>query len=221
MKKTFLAIAWAVGVAGAFSAQADNVSIVSPGSTWEYTFTDPGASAWNTGATPSGWLSGPAPFGNNTGGYWTDPAGNFDYATYWPADTNSDNDLWVRTTFDLYQTEWDLNSITWGLGVDNGYTLYLNGTLISSASAGGYTSQWEYTGSFTTPTLVQGVNVLAIALQDMGGLTAFDMEVRGNFDTSGGATPNPSGIVPLPGAAAMGFLGMGCLGLVRRRKQTA
>jgi hypothetical protein len=171
-----LALAVSIGFAvAAFAAPASAAPILATGSTWEYTFADPtGDASWNT--TTGGWDTGPAPFGNNTGGYPSDPAGDFDYATLWPADGSDGNDLWVRTTFDT--TGFDLDSISWNLGVDNGYALYLNGDLIASANGEGYTYQWEYSGDFGT-SLVAGTNVLAVALEDHGGLTAFDMEVVG------------------------------------------
>ena len=104
------------------------ITLRPPGHTWEYTFTDPtGNPAWNT-TTGVGdtWSSGPAPFGNNKGGYPSaDPLGQFDYATYWEADGSDGYDLWVRTSIDL--TGVDLSSVLWDLGVDNGFNLYSNG----------------------------------------------------------------------------------------------
>ena len=41
-----------------------------------------------------------------------------------------------------------------------------------------YTFRWEYSGDFGAA-LVPGVNVIAVALEDHGGATAFDMEITG------------------------------------------
>lgn len=150
---------------------AATVTLLPPGHTWEYTFTDPtGDPLWNT--TTGSWSNGPAPFGNNG------PGTEFDPGTFWPADggTPDGDDLWVRTAIDL--TGIDLSTVLWGLGVDNGFKLYANGTLVASGYAEGYTFRWEYSGGFGSA-LVPGVNVIAVALEDRGGATAFDMEITG------------------------------------------
>jgi hypothetical protein len=168
-------------------------TILSAGSAdWEYTFVDPTADlTWNT--TTGGWATGAAPFGTET-------TGDFAYATLWPADATAtlNDDLWVRRTVDF--TGYDLNTIQWNLGVDNGYKLYLNGVLVSDDNAEGYTVKWEYTGMF--PGALPGMNILALALEDHGGLTAFDMEINGQ------AVPDTGNTMPLL-LAGLGVLGIG------------
>jgi hypothetical protein len=165
------------------SIQAINSSyaatpILTTGSTWEYTFADPtGDPTWNTSTSNSLFPSlGLAPFGNNIGGGW-DP--DFDYKTLWPADGTDGDDLWVRSALDLSCV--DLSTLTWNLGVDNGYKLYLNGNPVAAANGEGYTFKWEYSGDFSSVTVNQGMNVIAVALEDHGGLTTFDMEVLGDL----------------------------------------
>ena len=172
---------------------ADAGTILATGSTWEYTFSDPTADAtWNT-TGGAGWLTGTAPFGNNC------CAGDgFDFATLWPADGSDGDDLWVRKTVDF--TGFDLSSISWNLGVDNGFKLYLNGALISSANEEGYTFKWEYSGAF--PAVLSGTNIVAVALEDHGGLTAFDMQVTGN------AVPDVASTLTLL-LTGLGVLGVG------------
>lgn len=109
------------------------------------------------------------------------------------------DDLWVRRTIDL--TGVDLSQVSWGLGVDNGFKLYANGTLIDAQNAGGGTHRWEYTGGFGGA-LVSGVNVIAVALEDHGGATAFDMEINASpFDIDVNASGNCAGSVTVNNVA--------------------
>ncbi len=92
------------------------------------------------------------------------------------------DDLWVRTEVDLSTI--DLSTVEWNLGVDNGFKLYVNGTLIASDNQGGGTFRWEYPNTLVNgdmgPALVHGTNVIAVALQDQGGATGFDMQITGD-----------------------------------------
>lgn len=165
---------------------------------WEYTFVDPTADpTWNT-TTGSGWLVGAAPFGNTA-----DPDFGFTSGgTFWAADGSDGDDLWVKKAVDF--TGFDLSSIVWNLGVDNGFKLYLNGALISSANAEGFTFKWEYSGTF--PAALPGMNILAVALEDHGGATGFDMEIIGDA-----AVPDLGSTLPLL------LTGLGVLGIARSR----
>ena len=176
---------------------ADALTILAPASGgWEYTFTDPTADPlWNTTTgTGVGWATGTAPFGNHCCNF-----DGFDFATLWPADASDGDDLWVRRSVDF--TGYSLSSIGWDLGVDNGYKLYLNGGLIASANAEGYTFKWEYTGTF--PSALPGMNVLAVALEDHGGLTAFDMQITGTA-----TVPDLGSTLPLL-LTGLGVIGLG------------
>jgi hypothetical protein len=178
-------------------------TILHPGSNWEYTSIDPTSTAnWKTtiNTTTGGWETGLAPFGNNSVGYASDPLGYFNKETDWAVNSK----LWVRTSVDL--TGYDLSSIRWDLGVDNGFKLYLNGNPIANGYAEGYTYRWEYSGDFNSA--ISGNNVIALELVDRGGLTAFDMQVTGN--------PNP---VPEPTSLLLLGSGLGAIGLAAWRKR--
>lgn len=199
--RLLLGVADAGGFSGPAAAYADNTGSLSlgvsvefeaedlgedlllpPGSTWEYTFSDPTSDPdWNKVLGQPGWSMGAAPFGSQPAGSRTDP--QFHYNTYWPADSEADDDLWVKVALDLSDPgegeAYDLARIVWALGVDNGFKLYVNGRAVSSGDSDGYTKRWEYQDRFEASALVPGTNVVALALKDYGGLTAFDMQVSG------------------------------------------
>ncbi|MBL9138237.1 MAG: hypothetical protein JNK85_20380 [Verrucomicrobiales bacterium] len=192
----------------AVAAMAPNVQadiLLSPGATWEFTTTDPtGDATWNT--TTGSWATGPAPFGNVFSGDF-----GYEFGTLWEADGDRDDDLWVRTSLDLSSV--DLTSLSFDLGVDNGYKLYANGTLIASDNAEGYTSRWEYSGAIPPGSLLPGINVFAVALEDHGGLTAFDMQIRGEHIP---AVPEASNVL-----AGSALVGLACSFAIRRRRAAA
>ena len=167
-------------VAPAGIARAESIVVLPAGSVWNYTFTDPTADAgWNTTTGVGGiWKSGAAPFGNcpvaDCGGFPTD----FDAHTFWPADdfgSQIDDDLWVRTAITIPSAQ-VASKLRWNLGVDNGFKLFLNGVQIAADNAEGFTYRWEYSGTIPAG-MPPGPQVVALALEDHGGLTAFDMEI--------------------------------------------
>jgi hypothetical protein len=198
MKTVLLAVVVGSIVAPASAARADPITVLPAGAVWNYTFTDPTSDpTWNTTTGVGGiWASGSAPFGNcpvaGCSGFTTD----FDANTFWPADNSGslDDNLWVRTAVNL---PGQLKSLDFNLGADNGYKLYVNGTLVSADNAEGYTFRWEYSGGIPLNLVGPGANVIAVALEDHGGLTAFDMELLGT------PTPEPTTAV----LCAIGLLG--------------
>lgn len=182
--------------------------LLSPGSSWEYTFSDPsGNPDWQTfgGVDTVTWFTGQAPFGNFFGD------ADFSPNTYWPESTTRGDDLWVRTHLDL--TGLNLDAIIWELGVDNGFTLYFNGALQGAANAEGFASRWEYNGDLFGAT--PGLNAIALALEDHGGLTAFDMQVTG-VEFCHPMTP-----VPEPSTYGLGAAAVLAVGVWLRRRKAA
>jgi hypothetical protein len=204
MKLRLLAATLAVA-AGASQA----ATVITPGDTWQYSFSVP-AAGWQVGTDAGAWNSGLAPFsncgpigGNNCAG--NDPVGHFNAGTQWLADGSDGDDLWVRKQVDL--TGFDLSSFSWDLGVDNGFALYINGTLVASDNAEGFTTRWEYGGAVSSALLNAGTNWIAVALEDHGGLTAFDMQLTGNVVA-----------VPEPETYALMLAGLGIVGFMARRR---
>ena len=189
---------------------------------WQYTFCDPTSDLqWAISTSgfhpnvrcsetePGVWSTGPAPFGNtNDGGGTFD----FDWRTKWDIEVadvaNPSDDLWVRRTIDV--TGYDLNTISWAIGVDNGFKLYLNNTQIAADNREGFAFQWEHTGLFTADQFMPGINYIALALEDHGGLTAFDMQIEGIQSRELAAVPEPETIA---------LLGLGTLALLATRKR--
>ncbi len=211
MKRSIVVAGFLVAALAAASPAVAGL-ILAPGSSWEYTLDSTlGASGnpdWNTETNASNgvetdWGVANSPFGNcpaapGCGSYTRD----FDDPdTKWAADGRDGDDLWVRTTVDF--TGFVLSSIAWDLGVDNGYTLYLDGVLIASHNGEGYTHRWEYGGVF--PGATTGSHIVAVALEDHGALTAFDMQITGDP-------------VPEPGTLLLLGAGLAGLGLLRRRQ---
>jgi hypothetical protein len=154
------------------------VNLIEPKSSdWEYYHVNgPVPSNWQT--KTGGWTVGPAPFGN----YYGTWGGRDDFVTrtFWPADGWDGDDLLVRKVIDL--TNIDLSKpIHWFMGTDNGMTLYVNGIKVTSRNDEGYAYKWEYSGRLDPAlyNLVNGPNIIAVALEDHGGLTAFDMMITG------------------------------------------
>jgi gliding motility-associated-like protein len=149
---------------------ASELIILSAGSEFEYSF-DSAPGNWTT--TTGGWKKGNAPFGSDNSNSNPD----FFYNTLWPSDNDDGIDLYIRRTIDL--TGYDLSTINWYMGVDNGYTLYVNGNRVSSNYSEGITYRWEYSGTLPQNFLKQGINIVAIALENKRGYTAFDMMIKG------------------------------------------
>lgn len=188
MKKLFFVMFFYAIIISVFFSNVNAAIIIPTGSSWEYTFDDPTGTLPDWRTTTGGWSTGNAPFGNKKG-YNAD----FDWVTYWPVYEK----LWLRTSIDL--TSYDLSTIKWYLGVDNGFSLYANGNEVAKGYAEGYADRWEYSGSIPKDFLLNGINIIALKLEDTGGYTAFDMKV----------TQSPA---PEPGTVYL--LGMGLLGLL-------
>jgi hypothetical protein len=164
------------------------VLIFGPWSNYEYSF-EGQAVGWQNQL--GGWTIGQAPFGSDNSGVPSDFLAN----TYWPSDGNDGIDLYLRKEF-ILDASFDLNSIYYDFGVDNGLTMWVNGNQVIQVYEEGYTSRWEYSGLIPSSFLNYGSNIIAIGCDDTGGATAFDMQLRGSVNdiivawSTGATTPS-------------------------------
>lgn len=175
-KTTYYFVAYAINSVGKTYSQIDSFTtkspeidtlIVKPKSFWEYTFATP-PSNWNTNFGT--WTVGQAPFGSLKS---SNVDSLFNYNTLWPTFKT----LYVRTKINL--ENYDLSTIKYFVGVDNGYELYVNGNFVSKGYDEGYTYRWEYSGNIPPTFLKQGDNIIALILVDAGGFSAFDLQITG------------------------------------------
>ncbi|HTE39817.1 MAG TPA: hypothetical protein VK629_03255 [Steroidobacteraceae bacterium] len=94
-----------------------------------------------------------------------------------------------------------LTDVNLSLGVDNGIFVWLNGSYLFGARAGGGSTLGEY--SFGLSNLV-GTNYLQILREDHGGAAGYDISLTANR-------------VPVPAPAALGLFAMGLLALGARQ----
>jgi hypothetical protein len=182
-----------VALTGAvMSAQA--ATIFTTGASWKYidataatTFGGDTTGWTSTSYDDSGWSEGATLFGNADYGIGAP-------ATEWAAEY----DPKVRKTIDAGA---GINGAMLDIAIDNGYDLYLDGVLLDSQNAEGYTYRWEY--SVALGNLSAGLHTIALQLEDHGGITGFDAQLTGE---------------PVPEPASVAVLGLGAVAAIRRRR---
>ncbi len=190
-------------------ASAVPITIVSQQDNWEYNL-GAGLGATNFNSTLfsdftagfSGGMFGDAAFGNGGGG-----GGVPLFNTYWIANTA----LYLQKTVNLSGA---INGdVLLNVAVDNGAVVFVNGTKVFNADAGGFTSFWEYSQNVSGSLFIDGLNTISVIANDYGGATYFDMQLVGDIGPS--AVPVPASITLL----LLGLTGLGLhRGAVRRGK---
>ena len=184
------------------TVSAAPVTILSQQSFWDYNVTGTNfgpnglASVDYAGflAEYTGASNGQAGFGNTT-----PPAGGATN-TAW----NVGDDLALQTTTTLSGNV--IGDVTLNVAIDNGAKVFINGTDVFFADAGGYTTIWEYTTTISGSLFNAGLNTISVLASDYGGLTFFDMQLVAE-DGIG-----PPSAVPVP--AAVWLFGTALFGLV-------
>lgn len=203
--KNLIRVLFVLAIASLSSvATAAPITIVSQAGNWDYNF----------GATFGAGGAGTVTFADFTAGYTganngNAAFGNTDVAgapvvTAWAANTS----LFAQTTVNLAGTL--TGDATLNVAIDNGAAVWINGNLAFQATAGGFTSIWEYTTTVSSAFFVDGVNTISVIANDYGGATYFDMQLTG--DITAAAVPEPS-VISLLG------LGLIAVGLTRRRRR--
>jgi hypothetical protein len=191
--------------------------------------TDIGAvsSNWFTpGFNDSSWFVGNGPFssttpsstifnqGNSNGPYAPDPTQPIPSTfTSWTVNY----DPYLRTSFTLSAP----TALTVWIGVDNGInSLYLNGVLATAAvNAEGNAFRWESVFDVPAAYTLAGPNILALQLEDHGGLTGFVMMVTADdaaINTPITTNP-PMTSVPEPATLLLLASGVASLAALRRK----
>jgi len=147
-------------------------------------------------ATLGTWLTNAAP----TGGTWS--ATQIAIPLNWAINDETAISYAFNSSFGY-------DNLSLRLGVDNGVFVWLNGSYLFGARAGGGSALGEY-GPLALGSVGGGTNFLQILREDHGGATGFDIELTGDARRTA---------VPEPGTLALLGLGLAGLGFARRRQR--
>ena len=188
---------------------------------------------WFTvGFNDSSWKSGAGPFSNtatsstilntaNQAAPFAPNAADPIPATFTQWDAGLDP--YLRTSFNLIAP----TALTIWIAIDNGInSMYLNGVLATAAvNAEGNAFRWESVFDIPAAYTFAGANVLALQIEDHGGLTGFDLMVTADdAATNNPITTNPppqqptTPGLPEPGTLVLAGLGLAGIAWARRRK---
>ncbi|NKB38692.1 MAG: hypothetical protein GKR93_16285 [Gammaproteobacteria bacterium] len=168
------------------TAYAVPITIVSQQDVWSYNqatglgsgLIGGGFATFTSGYT--GTSTGNAAFGNS--GLGGAPL----YTTLWDANTA----LYLQKTVNLDGII--TGNATLNVAVDNGAAIFINGTQVFNADAGGFTSIWEYTASVSDSLFINGLNTISVIANDYGGATYFDMQLLANIEAATANVPAPA-----------------------------
>lgn len=168
--KTLLAI---IVSCTASVAMAGPVTLVSQADNWDYNFGSSFGSGGGATVTYSDFTSGYTGTSNGNAAFGNTHISGAPYNTYWSVNTS----LYAQKTFTLSDPL--VAPATLNVAIDNGVGIWINGHLAFQATAGGFTSIWEYSTSVDPSLFVAGLNTVSVLANDYGGATYFDMELTG------------------------------------------
>ena len=151
-----------------YAASSQN-ALIAPGSLWKYSLANP-TGFQQPGFDDSSFAQGFSPFTNAVGAQSPGFGCPLIGATYFPVFGTVD----LRKTINLPN---GASNVTAYVSIDNDFTLWINGTLITNQTSEGCAFEWNRTIPIPDSVWQTGENLVAFQARDRGGATGFETQL--------------------------------------------